>query len=112
MTSPPSKRTLSDKLVDQGIRRLAKKLETEYEKCCPHKPAATAWFEQLDRAETKLHELLAKRPISRAEIGTTCDRAFRSLRTSLQGEKKKQPRYRQCTNIETGAVRLIPDYGE
>lgn len=112
MTNPPSekKRTLSDKLVTQEFRRLAKKLETEYEKSCPHKPATPAWFEQLDRAELKLHELLAKRPISRAEIGATCDRAFRSLRSSLRDEKKKQPRYRDCTNIETGAVRLIPDY--
>lgn len=109
MTSPPSKRTLSDKLVDQGLRRLAKKLELEYEQSCPHKPACNAWFEQLGRAELKLHELLAKRPVSRAEIGTTCDRAFRSLRGSLR-EKKQQPRYRQCTSISTGEVHLIPDY--
>lgn len=110
MTNPPSKRTLSDKLVDQGLRRLAKKLETEYEKACPSRPATPAWFEQLDRAETKLHELLAKRPVSRAEIGATCDRAFRSLQKSLRDEKKLQPRYRECVHIETGAVRLIPEY--
>lgn len=110
MTSPPSKRTLTDKLVDQEFRRLAKKLETEYEKACPSKPATPDWFEQLDRAELKLHELLGKRPLSRAEIGATCDRAFRSLQKSLREEKKKQPRYREVISMTTGESHLIPDY--
>ena len=112
MTSPPSKRTVTDKLVDQALRRLAKRLETEYEKCCPHRPAGAGWFERLDRAEIKLHELLAKRPLSKAEIVATCDRAFKALRTALGEEKRKQPRYREATNIETGEKRMIPDYGE
>ena len=112
MTTAPSKRTVTDKLVDQALRRLAKRLEGEYEKCCPSKPASPDWFERLDRAELKLHELLEKRPLSKAEIVATTDRAYKALRQALQVEKQKQPRYREATNIETGAVRLIPDYGE
>ena len=111
MTTPPSKRTVSDKLVDQAFVRLAKRLEAEYEKCCPHRPASDDWFLRLDRAETKLHELLAKRPITKADIVATCERAFKALRAALAEEKRKQPRFRECISL-TGEKHLIPDYGE
>ena len=107
-TTAPSKRTVTDKKIDQAFNRFAKRLETEYEKCCPHRPAREEWFAQLGRAETKLHEILAKRPLSSAEIVSTFERAFKSLRKTLLKEKSKQPRYREAVNISTGEVRLFP----
>lgn len=106
------KRTVTDKRVDQAIARLAKKIEAEYDKCCAHEPAGDEWFAQLDRAELKVHEMLAKRPISSAEITSIVERAFKALRKTLLAAKRKQPRYRKATNIETGVERLIPDDGE
>lgn len=109
MTTPsPSKRTVTDKLVDQALRRVAKRLEAAYEECCPHRPAGAEWFARLDRAEAKLHELLSKRPLTKAEINATTERAFKALRQGLREEAKQQPRMQELVNIETGETRLIP----
>lgn len=111
MTTPHSERTVSDKLVDQAFVRMAKRLVAEYEKCCPHQPASPEWFERLDRAETKLHEILGKRPISKAEIVATSERCFKSLRQALGEEKQKQPKFHRCLTLG-GEEHFIPDYGE
>lgn len=107
-TQSRSKPTITDKLVTQAMRRVAKRLETAYEESCPHKPAGNEWFARLDRAEAKLHELLAKRPITKAEIATIADRAFKALRQGLREEGARQPRMQECVNIETGETRMIP----
>lgn len=104
----PSKRTVTDKLVDQAIRRFAQRLEKLYEECCPTHPATDDWFAMLDRVELKLMEMLAKRPLSRAEITAVVERAYKAIRQSLRAEVKKQPRMQECVHIETGETRLIP----
>jgi hypothetical protein len=113
MTTKPSPfRTVTDKLVEQALRRLTKRLEVEYESCCPYRSARSGWFEQLDRAEAKLHELFAPRPLNKAAIASASERAWKSLRATLREEKRAQPRFQEVVNISTGAVHLIPHSGD
>lgn len=108
----PSKPTVSDRVVKQGIERLIGRVAVEYEKCCMHQPASQTWFEHLDRVHVKLAKMFAKRPISKAEVTATCDKAFKALRVTLQSEKAKQPKYREAIDFMTGKSRWIHDYGE
>ena len=110
-TTAPSKRTLTDKLCDQAIRRLMKRLEPEYEKAFPHLPAGDAFFAKLDAVGEKLQAHMAKRPISKAEIHAAGEKGFKHLRAVMREEAKKvtQPRYREAIGMD-GTVRLIPDY--
>jgi len=103
---------VTDKLCRRAFTRLAKKLEGEYEGHFPYVSAGNVFFDRLAHVETKLHQALAKRPITRAEIDSLELRAFKSLRATMVKVAKTvtQPKYREATNIETGETRLIPDY--
>lgn len=104
-----TKRTVTDKLVDQAFRRLAWQLEMEYERCT--QPAGEEWFALLDRVELRLHEMLAKRPLTKAEINSIGLRALKALREPLRAIQCKQPKtqeMQECVDITTGKVRLIP----
>jgi hypothetical protein len=112
MTSPSS--TVTDKLVKQAKFLLGRKLEAEYERHFPYITAGDEFFDRLTVVETKLATVLEKRPITKAEINSMGDRAFKSLRSIMLKIAKtiKQPQFVEATNMETGAVRLIPDYNE
>jgi hypothetical protein len=109
MTTAPS-RTVTDKLCNQAMRRVAKKLEEEYERCFPHLPAGPVVFEKIDKLEVKLHEHLAKRPLTKAEIISVEVRAFKAARGMLRKHAGDvvQPKFVEATNIVTGKVRMIP----
>ena len=111
-TTAPSKRTVTDKLCDQALRRLVKRCETDYGKAFPHKPAGDSFFARMDEISDKLQVYLEKRPLTKAEINGLGERAWKALRAALREEaaKVKQPRYRECTHMDTGVVRLIPEY--
>lgn len=113
-TTVHSKRTVTDKICDQVIRRLMKRLEVDYEKAFPHLPAGEEFFERLDAIGGKLQVRLAKRPISKAEIHAAGEKVFKYLRAAIREETKKaaQPRYRERIALTTGEVTLMPDYGE
>lgn len=100
--SESEKRTVTDKLVEQAFRQFSQRLELEYEKCIA--PAGAAWFEQLDRVETRLQEVLSVRPLAKHDIRVTTDRAFRALQKSLREERTRQPKLRQAVRITTGEV--------
>lgn len=112
MTTAPSKRTVTDKLCDQAERKVMRRLETDYEKVFPHTPAGDSLWPRLTKLQEKITVRLAERPISKAEINGVVEKAGKLSRALLKEESKKvvQPRYRECTHIDTGAVRLIPDY--
>ena len=106
--------TVTDKLVKQAKFLLMKKLEEEYERHFPYVTAGDEFFARLGLVEMKLAKALEKRPLTKAEINSLGDRAYKSLRATMLKIAKtvKQPQFVEATNIETGAVRLIPDYGE
>lgn len=111
MTSPSSN-TVTDKLCRRAFVRLAKKLETEYKAHFPHVSAGDAFFDRLTEVELKLHQVLEYRPLTRAKIDSLELRAFKALRATMVTVAKTvaQPQYRECTDIQTGEVRLIPEY--
>lgn len=113
MTTSPSK-TVTDKLVRQACFLLVKKLEGEYERHFPYVTAGDVFFDRLTVVEGKLLGALEKRPITKAEINSLADRAYKSLRSTMVkvAATVVQPKFVEATNIETGAVRLIPDYNE
>ena len=106
--------TVTDKLVKQAKFLLVRKLEEEYERHFPYITAGDAFFDRLTLVETKLDTVFEKRPITKAEINSMADRAYKSLRATMMKVAKtvKQPKYVEATDIKTGEVRLIPDYNE
>lgn len=108
------KQTVTDKLVKQAIFLLGRRLEGEYEKHFPHRTAGDEFFDRLTVVETKLSTVLEKRPLTKAEINSLSDRAYKSLRATMVKVAKtvKQPRFVEAINIATGEVRLIPNYNE
>lgn len=109
MTKAP---TVTDKLVKQAKFLLGRRLESEYEKHFPHYTAGNEFFDRLMVVETKLATVLGKRPITKAEINSLADRAYKSLRSTMMkiAKKIKQPQFMEAINIATGEVRLIPNY--
>lgn len=104
--------TVTDKLVKQAKFLLVRKLEEEYEHHFPYITAGDEFFDRLTLVETKLDTVFEKRPITKAEINSMADRAYKSLRATMMKVAKtvKQPRFRECTDAMTGKVRLIPEY--
>lgn len=109
-TSQSEPANLTNSLVKLASYQLDKKLEAEYERGFPHIGAPPAFFDRLDLVDTKLTEALAKRPLTRAEITSLGDRAFKSLRTSMLKHAKTitQPKFQELVHIQTGKTRLIP----
>lgn len=108
---PPSKkRTNTDVACERALRKLVFKLEKDYASACPTFPAKPEFFEQMDRAEAKLMELLAVRPITQAEIDSITHRAYVALREGLRKARVEQPRFVEVIHYETGATRTVPAY--
>jgi hypothetical protein len=114
MTTSPSKRTVTDKLCDQAKRQVMRRLESEYEKAFPHKAAGDEFFVKLATLEGKVHDYLLQRPMTKAEINSVVTRSVKAGKIAIREAAKKvtQPQYRECVDIETGEVRLIPDYDD
>lgn len=106
-----SKVTVTDKLCLQACFLLVKKLEKEYEQNFPNRPATDAFWKRLDEVEAKFMGALGKRPLTKAAINSLGDRAFKALRATMVNVATTvaQPRYREATNVDTGAVRMIQD---
>ena len=113
MTTPPSKRTVTDKQCDSAERQILRRLETDYEKTFTHKPAQDSLWPRLTKLQGKITTRLAERPITKAEINGVIEKAGKLSRALLKEEAKqvKQPRYRECINMD-GTTRKFPDYGE
>jgi len=110
----PQKETVTDKIAKQGLRRFIRQMEISYERSFPYVSACPSLWERADVLQAKLTTYLAKRPLQRVEIDAAVKDTMKVVVAVIRDEatKVKQPRYREATDIETGVVRLIPDYGE
>ena len=109
-TSKSEPANLTNSLVKLAFFQLSKKLEAEYDLSFPHIGAPQAFFDRLDVVDTKLTEAMAKRPLTRAEVNSLGDRAFKALRSSMlkHAATITQPQFQECVDIETGKTRMIP----
>lgn len=106
--------TVTDKRVKQAVYLFALRVEKEYGQHFPIRTAGDAFFDRLAVVEERLIAALEKRPITKAEINSLADRAFKALRATMlkTAETVKQPRFIEQINLGTGESKMIPDYNE
>ncbi len=99
----------SDSSIKLARHEFCRKLEKEYEELFPYVQAPEEFFERLTEIDGLLTKAWAKDPITDSEIDSLGLRAYKRLRVAMVAAAKAtpQPNYQECTNIETGEVRLF-----